>query len=92
MRYLAAVLLAPALFAQEPTVNQIRSAATQSVALLQKGSAGFYKAQDCYSCHHARLPARVLQLARERGVTGRRGGCPCNAGQSPFLQPRPDFD
>jgi hypothetical protein len=68
MKYLAAALLAPALFAQEPTVNQIRSAATQSVALLQKSSAGFYKAQDCFSCHHAGLPARALELARERGV------------------------
>ena len=53
MRYLAAVLLAPALFAQEPTINQIRCA---------------------------------LELARERGVT------PRHVGESPFLQPRPDFD
>ena len=34
----------------------------------QKGMAGFYKVQDCFSCHHAGLPARALAVARERGI------------------------
>src|ERR1700689_1639960 len=50
MRLLAFVLLAPALFAQDPSPDQIRSAAARAVALLQKGVTGFYKTQDCFSC------------------------------------------
>src|SRR5579872_4077842 len=68
MRLLAVVLLAPALFAQDPSPDQIRSAAARSIALLQKGVTGFYKSQDCFSCHHAGLPNLALALARERGV------------------------
>src|SRR4029077_14020281 len=66
MKWITLVLLAPALGAQDPA--QIRSAAARSITLLQKGSAGFSKAQDCFSCHHAGLPARALELARERGI------------------------
>jgi ankyrin repeat protein len=68
VKWLYIGLLAPALFAQDLAPDQIRSAATRSITLLQKPSAGFYKAQDCFSCHHAGLPARSLVLARERGV------------------------
>ena len=46
----------------------VRSAAAKSVSLVQKGLQGFYTKQDCFSCHHAGLPAQVIQLARERGI------------------------
>ena len=68
MRPLILVLLGPALFAQEPSIVQIRSAATRSVALLQKAAAGFAKTQDCFSCHNTGLPAQALALARQRGI------------------------
>ncbi len=68
MRWLPIVLVAPALFAQDTSSDQIRRAASRSVALLQEGSTGFYKAQDCFSCHHTGLPAQALKLARERGI------------------------
>ena len=68
MRWLSIVLVAPALFAQDSSPAQIRAAAARSVALLQKGSAGFYKTQDCISCHHSGLPSQALEVARERGV------------------------
>lgn len=45
-----------------------RPAATRSVSLLQKGLTGFQKAQDCYSCHNTGLPARVIRMARDRGI------------------------
>jgi N-acyl-D-amino-acid deacylase len=53
---------------QAATTDQIRAAATRSIALLQKGSAAFYKTQDCFSCHHQALPAQTYRAARLRGV------------------------
>src|ERR1700722_18567415 len=68
MRPLVIVLLAPALLAQDPSPDRIRSAAERSIALLQKASTGFSKSQDCFSCHNSALPARALEIARERGL------------------------
>src|ERR1700716_1095609 len=67
MKWLSIVLLAPALLAQEST-DQIRAAAARSIAQLQKGATGFYKAQDCSPCHNTGLPTQALKLARERGI------------------------
>ncbi len=64
-----ALFCAPAVFAQDSSTDRIRAAATRSIALLQKASTGFYKAQDCFSCHHTGLPAQALKLARERGLS-----------------------
>ncbi len=44
MRLPGIALLAPALFAQNPSPEQIRSAAARSCVLLQKGTEGFTKA------------------------------------------------
>jgi ankyrin repeat protein len=60
-------LLVPALHAQT-SPDQIRSAATRAVAIVQQGSEGFYKFMDCFSCHDHGLPMLALRLARERGV------------------------
>jgi ankyrin repeat protein len=68
MMRLLFVLLTPALFAQDLSPSQIRTAAVRPIALLQRASTGFYKAQECFSCHHSGLPARALELARERGI------------------------
>lgn len=68
MKSLIFVLLVPTLFAQDPSADQIRSAAERSIALLQKATTGFYKTQDCFSCHHTGLPAQALELARTRGI------------------------
>ena len=68
MKQLVIVLLAPALFAQDTSSSRIRAAASRSVALLQQTTTGFYKAQTCFSCHHTGLPARALELARERAI------------------------
>jgi ankyrin repeat protein len=68
MKSLILVLLAPALFAQDPSAGQIRSVAGRSIALLQKGMTGFAKTQDCFSCHNTGLPAQAFELARRRGI------------------------
>lgn len=68
MKSLILVLLAPALLAEEPSSARIRSAAVRSIALLQQGQTGFYKTQDCFSCHNTGLPAQALELARQRGI------------------------
>ena len=68
MRNWAIFLLTPALFGQGASPDQIRAAATRSIVLLQKATSGFYKTQDCISCHHLSLPSQALEVARERGV------------------------
>src|SRR5205823_2998816 len=73
MKWLAIVLAVPGVFAQSATPEQIRAAAARSIALLQKGSDGFTKAQDCFSCHQTGLPASAVALARERGVAVNEG-------------------
>ncbi len=65
---LVALLLVPALHAQTPSPAQIRSAATRSVAMIQQGTEGFYKAMVCFSCHDHGLPMLTFRMARERGI------------------------
>ncbi len=38
------------------------------MVVLQKGTEGFTKAQECFSCHQTGLPARAFAPARERGL------------------------
>ena len=64
----ALCLFIPALHAQTALPDQIRSAATRAVAIVQPGSTGFYKFMDCFSCHDHGLPMLTFRLARERGV------------------------
>ena len=73
MKWLAVVLAVPGVFAQSATPQQIRAAAAKSLALLQRASDGFTKAQDCVSCHHTVLPAEAVAMARERGVAVNEG-------------------
>lgn len=68
LRAVALCLLVPALHAQTASSEQIRPAASRGIAIVQRGSAGFYKFMDCFSCHSHGLPMLALHIARERGV------------------------
>ena len=68
LKALALCLFAPVLHAQTASPDQIRSAAKGAVAVVQRGSAGFYKFMDCFSCHDHGLPMLTLRRARERGI------------------------
>ncbi len=68
MKKSALALLAVCLAAQAQEPARIREAASRSLALLESASTGFYKVQDCYSCHNLGLPARAYAIARERGI------------------------
>ncbi len=68
MRTLALCLLFPALYAHAASESEIRAAATRAMAVIQRGTAGFYRSQDCFSCHGLALPALALRAARERGI------------------------
>lgn len=68
MKKFALALFVPCLFAQAPEPARIREAAGRALALLQQSSTGFYKVQDCFSCHQLGLPARAYAMARERGI------------------------
>jgi hypothetical protein len=61
-------LFLPALYAQTPSPDRIRSAASRAIAIVQTGATGFYKSQDCFSCHDHGLPMLALRVARERGI------------------------
>jgi len=56
------------LAAQAASTDQVQSAATRAIAVVQRGATGFYKSQDCFSCHDQGLPMLALRMARERGV------------------------
>ena len=62
-------LIAPALCAQAPSSGEIRAAAARSIPAIQRGVSGFYKIQDCFSCHHHGMAMLTLRMARERGVS-----------------------
>ena len=66
---LALCLIAPALYAQTPAGSEIRAAVSRSIPVVQQATAGFYKTQDCFSCHHHGLAMLAFRMARERGVT-----------------------
>jgi ankyrin repeat protein len=68
LKFLALCLSLPALLAQNTSQDQIRTAASRSVAILQRGTNSFYKTQDCFSCHDHGLPMLAFRVARERGV------------------------
>jgi len=62
------ILSGAAVSAEIIPADQLRPAASKSIALLQKASGNFYKMQSCFSCHHAGLPLMALSMARSRGV------------------------
>ncbi len=67
-RALLIFLLVPVMHAQAASQEQIRSAATRAVAMVQKGSSGFAQVMQCFSCHDHGLPLLMEHVARERGV------------------------
>jgi ankyrin repeat protein len=62
-------LFLAALHAETASTDQIRSAATRAIAIVQRGTTGFYKAQDCFSCHGHGLPMLAFRVAREHGIS-----------------------
>ncbi|MBI1792182.1 MAG: ankyrin repeat domain-containing protein [Acidobacteria bacterium] len=64
----AVCAILPALHAQMDSPKRLRASATRSVELLQRAATGFYKSQDCFSCHSYGLPMLVFRTARERGI------------------------
>jgi ankyrin repeat protein len=68
LKALAFCLFVPALHAQTASPAHIRSAASRAVSVVQRGSTGFYKFMDCFSCHNHGLPMSMLHMARERGI------------------------
>lgn len=67
-RVLVVCLFVPILHAQTAPPDQVRSAATRALILVQHGSTGFSNLKECFSCHAHALPILALQTARERGV------------------------
>lgn len=65
---LALVFLISGLTAQAATPEQVRSAASRAVGIVQNTSTGFYKVTDCFSCHDHALPMLAYQMARQRGI------------------------
>ena len=57
------------LHAETASPDQIRSAATRAIAIVQRGVTGFYKSQDCFSCHDHGLPMLAFRVAREHGIS-----------------------
>ena len=69
MKRVIILLLAPALLAQDPSADQVPAPRPRGrLGCCKKGVTGFYKSQDCFSCHHTALPNLALALARERGI------------------------
>lgn len=68
LRAVAVLMLVQTLHAQAATPDQVRSAATRALAVVQSSSTGFYKIAECFSCHDHGLPMQAYQMARERGV------------------------
>jgi len=67
-RALLVCLFVPVLHAQAASPDQIRSAASRAVVIVQHGSSGFSNLMQCFSCHDHALPMLMLRTARERGV------------------------
>ncbi len=59
--------------AARATPEQIRLAASRAVAIVERGATGFYKSQNCFSCHSLALPMMLFQAAREHGVPVNEG-------------------
>lgn len=65
---LALLLFVPVLHAQTASPDQIRSAATRAIVIVQRGSTGFYESATCFSCHDHGLPMLALRVARQHGI------------------------
>jgi ankyrin repeat protein len=69
MRPAIALLLAtPALHAASLSHDQIRTAVNRAIPVVQRATEGFYKTQECFSCHDHGLPMLAFRMAREHGI------------------------
>ncbi len=59
--------LASNVSADPPSPEQVRAAATKSLALLQKSAAKYTEHRQCFSCHHQALPTLAFTTAKEHG-------------------------
>ncbi len=60
----AAAACAPLGAAADP----VRAAAQRAITVVEHGASGFYKSQECFSCHDLGLPVMAFQMARRRGL------------------------
>ena len=67
-KVVALFLFIPGLHAQGASTEQIRSAATRAMGIVDTGTTGFYKLMVCFSCHDHALPVMMWQTAREHGI------------------------
>jgi ankyrin repeat protein len=68
IRALGLLLAMPALHAASLSTDQIRAAVNRAIPVVQRGTEGFYKTQECFSCHNHGLPVITFRLAREHGI------------------------
>lgn len=57
----------PGVAADEPQIEQVRSAVTRAIPLLEAGAAGSAEKRKCFTCHSQALPVVALSEARRRG-------------------------
>jgi ankyrin repeat protein len=65
----ALLLTLPGLYAASVPADQIRAAANRAMPAVQAATEGFYKTQECFSCHNHGLPVMAFRMAREHGIT-----------------------
>src|SRR5689334_19852824 len=69
MKPILALLAAmPGIYAASVSADQIRAAVNRAVPVVQTATEGFYKTQECFSCHNHGLPMMALRMVRERGI------------------------
>src|SRR5579862_5551406 len=62
------LLCLPVLDAASAPADRVRASATRAVGLVQRSITGFYKTQECFSCHDYALPMQAFRVAREHGI------------------------
>src|SRR5436190_6005733 len=65
---LALLFVTTAVHAASLPNDQIRTAIGRALPVVQRGTEGFYKTQECFSCHNHGLPVMAFRMARERGI------------------------
>src|SRR5689334_14525298 len=58
---------APSAEPAAPTEEEVRSAISKALPLLQKGAEGHIAQRTCFACHNQGIPILALTTARERG-------------------------
>src|SRR4051794_22500969 len=57
---------------QKPTPENIKTAVTKSLPLLQKSADEYITKRQCFSCHHQALPLLALSTAQAHGFEVRK--------------------